>query len=167
MEEEALAYFSLDSKDRIAFSYTVEMRYRGQEHSVSSRYMPGMALEEFVEAFHTAHETAYSFRLPAARVEITIVHLQAEISGKVIDCPLLSNEDRSAARARKGERAVYFGNGTGWATCPVYDRNHLPAGERFAGPLLVEEPTTTTLVHEGQILEMTEHGILVITEKGP
>lgn len=165
MEEEALAYFSLDSKDQISFSYTVEMRYRGQEHSVSTRYVPGLQLDEFLEAFHIAHETAYSFRLPAARVEITILHLQAEISGKVIDCPLIGNEERSAEKARKGERSVYFGSETGWATCPVYDRDSLPADKTFRGPLLVEEPTTTTLVHQGQILEMTERGIMVITEE--
>lgn len=164
MEDEALAYFRLDRKDHIAFSYSVEMRYRGQEHSVSTRYASGMAMDVFLEEFHTAHETAYSFRLPSARVEITILHLQAEMSGKVIDCPLIGNEGRSLEKARKGERPVYFGNLAGWATCPVYDRGSLPAGIRLSGPLLVEEPTTTTLVQEGQVLEMTKHGIMVVTE---
>ncbi|CAN7258930.1 hydantoinase/oxoprolinase family protein [Aminobacter sp. LjRoot7] len=165
MEGEALSYFELDDKEGVAFSYGVEMRYHGQEHSVSARFSPSMQLADFAEAFHLAHETAYSFRLPDARIEVTNLHLQAEIAGNVIDCPPIDNDGRTVARARKGERNVYFGNDGGWKLCAVYDRNGLPCGERLSGPLLVEEPTTTTLVHAGQVLEVTDRGIMVITEE--
>jgi N-methylhydantoinase A len=165
MEGEALSYFDRDNTDGVTFSYTVEMRYHGQEHSVSTRFTPSMQLVDFAEAFHSAHETAYSFRLPDARIEVTNLHLQAEIAGNVIDCPPIDNDGRTVAKARKGERKVYFGNDGGWKSCAVYDRNGLPCGERLSGPLLVEEPTTTTLVHAGQVLEVTDRGIMVITEE--
>ena len=36
--------------------------------------------------------------------------------------------------------------------------------EDLAGPLLVEEPTTTTLVLPGQSLTVTDRGIMVLSE---
>jgi N-methylhydantoinase A len=164
MEDEARSYFAVDGKSGIAFSYAAEMRYRGQEHSVPARFSPDMSLADFVEAFHLAHETAYSFRLPEARIETTILHLQAEIAGNVIDCPLIDEKGRSLEAALRGERNVFFG-AEGWLTCPVYERNKLPSGRRLRGPLLVEEPTTTTLVLSSQLLEVTDRGIMVITEE--
>jgi N-methylhydantoinase A len=45
---------------------------------------------------------------------------------------------------------------------PVYDRGRLPAGFTIAGPAIVEEPSTTTVVHPGQRLTVDPTGNLVI-----
>jgi N-methylhydantoinase A len=50
-------------------------------------------------------------------------------------------------------------------TCVVYERGRLPAGFTADGPLLVEEPTSTTLVHPHQTLCVEPHGNLVITNR--
>jgi N-methylhydantoinase A len=42
-------------------------------------------------------------------------------------------------------------------------RPGLPAGFRFEGPAVVEEPNSTTLVFPGNRVEVTAHGHLVIT----
>jgi N-methylhydantoinase A len=44
----------------------------------------------------------------------------------------------------------------------IYEREQLPAGFSATGPLIVEEPAATTLVHPGQRLEVDEVGNLVI-----
>ena len=60
---------------------------------------------------------------------------------------------------------MFFGGGTDWRDCRVIERAGLSGGRQIEGPLLVEEPTTTTLVFPGQILEVTSTGFLLITEK--
>jgi N-methylhydantoinase A len=50
--------------------------------------------------------------------------------------------------------------------CPIYDRAKLRAGQRIAGPLIVEEWTSTTLVLPGQMLEIDAYGNLIITVEG-
>ena len=42
------------------------------------------------------------------------------------------------------------------------ERSDLPIGFSAPGPLVIEEPTTTTLVHPGQTLEVDDFGNLVI-----
>ena len=61
----------------------------------------------------------------------------------------------------KGRRAVDF-DIDGIHDTVVYERDELPVAFSAAGPLVVEEPTTTTLVHPGQTLEVDEAGNLVI-----
>lgn len=165
LRKEALIYFEREDDEGVNFEHLVEMRYRGQEHSVATRFETGMTLDAFRSAFHHAHETAYSFQLPHAHIEVTILHLRAELDGNVIGCPLIDGGGRSVAAALKSERDVYFGREAGWAICPVYDRSLLPTGDKLTGPLLVEEPTTTTLVLHGQRLTITDRGIMVLTEK--
>jgi N-methylhydantoinase A/oxoprolinase/acetone carboxylase beta subunit len=40
----------------------------------------------------------------------------------------------------------------------------LPAGTVLRGPVLIEEPTTTTLVLESQTVTVDRHGLLIIEE---
>ena len=53
----------------------------------------------------------------------------------------------SPATARKGSRRAWFG-GT-WHDTPLYERDRLPAGEPIAGPAIVEQADTTTIVPPG------------------
>lgn len=164
LEEEAIAYFGKGRDAEVQFTYLVEARYRGQEHGVFAAFGTDDESESFAARFHAAHEKAYSFRLPGAPIEITTLHLEALLKGPVIALPNLPASGRSMAVARTGSRAVYFGAGEGWVVCPVLDRNLLPPGATLAGPVIVEEPTATTLVLSDQVMEMTENGILVIRE---
>lgn len=164
LEEEAIAYFAKGTDAAIRFTYHVEARYRGQEHGVFAAFRRGDDVKHFADRFHAAHEKAYSFRLPDSPVEITTLHLEAVLSGPVIALPRLPRGDRSLEAALTGARDVYFGETQGWVTCPVLDRSLLPAGETVNGPAIVEEATATTLILDGQVMEMTETGILLIRE---
>jgi N-methylhydantoinase A len=68
----------------------------------------------------------------------------------------------------KGRRLVHFRHGHGSphaepVSTPVYDRQSLPPGFASEGPLIVEEPSTTTVVQLGQHLSVDNAGNLVIT----
>lgn len=167
MEEQAIAYFAKGQDADVQFTYLVEARYRGQEHGVFAAFRSDDTSETFADRFHAAHEKAYSFRLPGSSIEITTLHLEAVLKGPVIALPSLPVAGRSLEAARTGSRDVYFGANQGWVACPVLDRNLLPSHAMIAGPVIIEEPTATTLVLAGQVMEMTENGILVIRETKP
>ena len=67
--------------------------------------------------------------------------------------------------ALKETRPVFF-NGDGWLDTPIYDRSKLGFGAKAQGPLVVEEPTTATVVCPGQSLSVDEYGNLIVEMEG-
>jgi N-methylhydantoinase A len=53
----------------------------------------------------------------------------------------------------------------GWTSCDVYLRDELPPQAALEGPVLIEEPTSTTLVLEGQQVYRDRRGLLIIEEE--
>lgn len=165
LKREAVTYFAKGAAADIRYTCRVEARYRGQEHGVFALFEPGDDTENFAERYHAAHERAYAFRLPASPIEITMIHLEAVLRGPVIAIPKLKPDGRSLDAAFKSLREVYFGGEAGWVSCPVYERTKLPYLQKISGPLIVEEPTSTSLVLVGQELEVSEEGLLLIRER--
>ncbi|MCM2294089.1 hydantoinase/oxoprolinase family protein [Allorhizobium sp. BGMRC 0089] len=164
IERQAVAYFSSGPEADIRFTYQVEARYQGQEHGVFTDFLLDDTAESFAERFHAAHERAYSFRLDHATLEVTTLHLESVLTGHVISLPKIARKECDLESAKSGTRSVYFGADAGWLACPVYQRPLLPVDIVVAGPLIVEEATSTTLVLAGQELVQTEAGILIIRE---
>jgi N-methylhydantoinase A len=75
----------------------------------------------------------------------------------------MSAEGRSAQTARKGRRVVEFAE-EGSHEAAVLERELLPRDFTAEGPLIVEEASSTTLVHPGQHLRVDDLGFLHITE---
>ena len=162
IEHEASTYFAATSAGQLKFHHRVEMRYRGQEHSVSVNFSGGCA-EELLSDFHATHQKTFSFALMKAAAEITMLHLQTEVLSDVIGLPRIQDDQRNTLeRALKGQRAVFLAQGKGWVVCNVYDRSRLPIGLSIAGPALIEEATTTTLVLSGQRFTRDETGQLIV-----
>ena len=49
---------------------------------------------------------------------------------------------------------------------PVFERSNLPAGTRLKGPVVIEEPTSTTIVHSEDRLEIDDYGNMLIQIRG-
>ncbi|MDP9258311.1 MAG: hydantoinase/oxoprolinase family protein [Actinomycetota bacterium] len=142
---------------------SVDARYRGQEHTVRVPVASGPISTAALEvAFHELHRRAYTFDLEGdSAVELVTFHVSAH-----------GRAPREAALPRpsalpgstpvpKPSRAVDF-DLDGTHETAVYERDELPIGFSAPGPLVIEEPTTTTLVHPGQVLEVDDFGNLVI-----
>ena len=56
----------------------------------------------------------------------------------------------TAADAITGKRDVWLAEAGGFVSCPVYDRERLGPGHRFAGPAIVEQMDATTVLLPGQ-----------------
>ena len=165
LQTSAQEYFGSDASDDLGFSVSLELRYRGQEHSVSTLIDGAVSQEKIAEQFHKAHERAYSFALPGADVEITGLHLVGILDSPVINVPEVNGVAMSLDGTITSGKRVYLGRGRGWQECNLYQRDFLPPDQGISGPALVREPTCTTQILDGQTAHRESRGFLIIREK--
>jgi N-methylhydantoinase A len=166
MQEKAMILMGKQhiAKDRVHFQRYADMRYRGQEHTVKVPIEAGIfdqtKLQQTRKKFHQLHEQAYSFRLESP-IEIVNYHL---ISLGTTQKPQLRTVSGSGLRmdeALKGRRFVNFDE-LGFYESPVYERDLLPVEQRLNGPLVIEEPASTTVVFPDQTVVRDQYGFLHI-----
>ena len=161
LEQEVVARLVAEEIDpsSIRCERSADMRYRGQEHAVRVSVAPGDVSPGRVEEdFHALHHQKYTFDLRGDPVEIVTCHVSA--FGRRPTAPARAPRT-VGARVAKGRRRVDF-DADGVHDAVVYDRTALPAGFEARGPLVVEDETTTALVHAGQTLEIDEADNLVV-----
>ena len=145
---------------------SLDMRYVGQEHAVTV----DLPLELFQtqdrdgikSRFDAVHQTRYGFSVASEKAEI--VSLRSAIVGEMRKPPfehIAQGGPQPQPEAFRGTRPVYFA-GAGFVDTPTYDRSVLKAGNRIAGPALIEEHASTTVMHPGDSLEVDAFGDLVI-----
>ena len=166
LKQSAEKYFRTDANmadAEITYEDRIDLRYLGQEHSVTVPVTTETATVESILAnFHDAHEKTYTFRLDDTPVEFVTYRLAASANVPRPVLNKLSAEGRSLEAARQDSRMVDFPE-DGRHEAAVYARDKLPAGTLLNGPLIVEEATSTTLVHPGQKLRVDDFGFLHIT----
>ena len=96
-------------------------------------------------------------------VEIVTLRLRAVGLLPRPDVPRLELAGASVDGARKGARPVFRADERAWADYAVYDRALLPAGAELPGPAIVEERSSTAVMHAADSLKVGEYGELVIT----
>ena len=113
------------------------------------------------------HELRYGTSAPDERAEI--VSLRATVTGTMSKPPrtaIKSGDPRPVAAALAGTRPVYFREAGGFVETPTFARAGLLAGNRIAGPALVEEHASTTVLGPDDALEVDQFGDLVIAVAG-
>jgi len=144
------------------FIPTAELRYRGQEHTVNVP-MPGIKMNpghvaQIVETFNAAHQQQYGHSMMEDPIEIVTLRLRAI---GLLPRPTLPPIEKAAGNvenARKGSRKVYIRDRKAQVDYTVYDRTKLGAGHVIQGPAIVEEASSTTLVHSGDKLTVGNYG---------
>ncbi len=165
LRREANDYFADDgAASDLTFENQIDLRYAGQEHAVSVPVDPDRAsMDSLLDDFHAAHERAYTFRLADTPVEFVTFRLTATADVPRPKLGAWEADGRSREAAARGMRSIDFGE-DGRHETPVLERDLLPPGWEEPGPLVVEEPSSTTLVHPGQRLRVDGLGFLRITE---
>lgn len=150
------------SEDRMAFHRVVAVRYSGQEHAVTVDYPEGAAdpREAIREQFDRLHLRQYGHTMDDP-IETTTLRLHAV---GVVDKPELPKAERRPAGEAPsfGTRTVTL-EGDIEAEYKLLAREELMAGDVVAGPAVVTEHTATTVLHEGDRLEVGPYGELVIS----
>ncbi len=123
----------------------ISMRYLGQWRSLQVPMGTGPdALKRAVQTFHEQYEREFSFRQDDAPVEVYQLHLTA--IGKTPKPSFKPYEPVSQAPESPAERReVYFGE-DGWIDTPVYERDALAAGTTVAGPAIINQLDSTTVI---------------------
>jgi N-methylhydantoinase A len=151
----------------VLVSRGADMRYVGQEHAVSVELPVALFKAQDREGikrhFDAVHEVRYGYSAPQEPAEI--VSLRCAVTGGMRKPPVERIEAGGAspaAAASGGHRPVYFADAGGYVDTPTWRRTELKAGNRIAGPALVEEYASTTVIHPGDVLEVDAFGNLVI-----
>jgi N-methylhydantoinase A len=88
----------------------------------------------------------------------------------LIDTPELprppQGEPEPPAAARRGTRGAFFETTGQWVECPVWQRETLLAGNRMAGPAIIEEVSATTVLYPGDVARVDVIGSLVVEVGG-
>jgi N-methylhydantoinase A len=167
MENEAIEQYAQEDfpKEKIIFTRYADMRYLGQEHTVKVAVPDGIldqsSLDEMNRRFHALHEQHYTFKLENTPTEIVNLHLVAYGKVSKPQLAIWNGGNSDAETAVKEIRGVYFEE-VGWLDTKVYSREGLGRGVELAGPAIIEEPTTSTLVYPGQTLAVDRYGNLII-----
>jgi N-methylhydantoinase A len=138
------------------FRRSAEMRYAGQGHEVEGPVpadtLGPASLEPLTAGFEAAYRALYQ-RTPLG-VAIEALNWRVVVSGpepevRVDSVPGGPARDRVQAATAKKARLAYFPDAGGYVETPVYDRYGLEPGAVFAGPAIIEERESTTIIGPG------------------
>ncbi len=151
----------------IVVKHSADMRYVGQEHAVTvdvpselfaKRDVPGIKAR-----FDAVHEVRYGYSSREENAEIVSLRLSVVgVIPKPEHAPIAAANTISADAALIGLRPVEFGVLGGRIDVPIYAREKLGAGQRIAGPALVQEYASTTVLPPGDHLMVDRLGNLDI-----
>lgn len=148
--------------DEVSFDHWLEVRYRGQTHTVRVAYSKSATLAEFLQTFETTYKRRYGHANTNCEVEILGLRLGAEAGIPRPDLARLSGDEGAGAAPISGARQVYYPPPYGRMEVPVWRRDALPAGFEIAGPAIVEEYSATTVLLPGDIARVGALGEIVI-----
>ncbi len=152
MAEAAAGHFARFAPEAaIQHRQALDLRYQGQEHSVTVPLQAGAGFEAVRCAFDAAHERSYTFALPESAVELVGLRLSSRLDWPTLTLQPVAAERLPEEARPSGHRRLILPEGA-FEACPVYRRESLPLDLEISGPCLVEEETTTTLVLPGQVL---------------
>jgi N-methylhydantoinase A len=149
----------------VALVRSVDARYLGQGYEltvpVPAGRLDGAALARLRASFDDVYAVRYGYASPAEPVE-TVTWKLAAIAGAP-RVALAKAAPRADEHGRKGMRRAWFPETHGYADTPVYDRYALAAGTTLAGPAIVEERESTTVLPPGATATVDEYANLLVT----
>lgn len=167
LEREALAEARVEgfAPEAIRLTRLVELRYPHQGYTLAVA-CPTVAGEDdkrhLKKSFDDLHAQVYGQSAPKEDAEIVTFRLQSEIEVPRLAFPRLTPGDGRSERARKGDRALFDIDLGKFVTAAIFDRHKLMAGDRIAGPAIIDQFDATTVVPAGAVAEVDATGNLII-----
>jgi len=132
---------------------TADMRYAGQNYEIAVPLPDGSigpaTLNLLGSGFAEAHRRLYGFATEDDPVQLVTFRVEATGIVAKAELPKHAEAGPDAGGAIRETREVWLDESGGPARCPVYNRDLLRPGNRFAGPAIVEQMDATTLVLAG------------------
>ena len=140
-----------------------DARYVGQGYELTVPVPPGpldaAALARVRATFDEIYAARYGYANAGEPVEIVTWKLSAIGGAPRVT---LSKAAAGPAGGRRERRRAYFPETHGYVDCPVYDRYALAAGMQIAGPAIVEERESTSVLPPGALATVDEYANLIV-----
>jgi len=169
MEDEGRAAIGASQirPEQLVFERAADMRYVGQEHAVTVD-LPHSHFEARDRAaikrhFDEVHKVRYGTAAPQEPADI--VSLRVTVLGRMRKPPrheVASGQAQPEPDALRAHKPVYFRSAGQAVSTPVYRRDRLKSGNVIAGPALVEEHASTTVLQPGDTAQVDAFGNLQI-----
>jgi N-methylhydantoinase A len=149
-------------EDAVSVTRSADMRYVGQLHEINVRLPVGrfdsVAVDEVERLYTREYERLYRRRSLGHEIEAVNWRVVVGTAGEPFPAAVPSPEGELRP---KSEREVVLDE-TGSRSTPVYERAAIPLGAVIAGPAIVEEPQSTTVITAGRTATVDEHGNLCV-----
>jgi N-methylhydantoinase A len=124
-------------------------------------------IDALVDAFLAAHEQEFGYSVPLEFTSVEFVNARLVARGPAPVGELREETATGSAEdALIGTRDVHFAEAGGWVPAAIYDRERLKPGAELAGPAIVEQPDSTTVVPPGAEVRVDRYGNLVLDVRG-
>lgn len=153
-----------DGIERTDISYSADMQFRGQTHLIRIELPDkNVSKDDIQRIFEAAYFERFQVELP--EIKAVLVNINTTVVGVRPHVPLedlLNHENRATALndAKTDERDVIFADKT--HATPIYARDAIPLGAVIAGPAILEQMDSTSLVEPGTHGEIDTMGNLII-----
>jgi N-methylhydantoinase A len=144
---------AVQSAGELELERFLDMKFRRQVHNVripvAASDLETAGTEALVANFEAAYERIYGKGTAYRKAGVEISNFIVTATTKTYKPNLKEEkwESEDPSRARIDERQVYFDE---FISTPVFSLELLRAGNRIAGPAVVESPATTLLLHPAQ-----------------
>jgi N-methylhydantoinase A len=142
---------------------SLEMRYRGQKHSVQIRIGRGATAETILTKFDENYSSRYGHVNADCAVEIVGVRLFMEGDVARPGLESFGSSSQVANPTPSSKRVVYFPRPFERVETEVWDRSSLPVGFKISGPAIIEEYSSTTVLLPGDVAEIGRLGEILIS----
>jgi N-methylhydantoinase A len=146
----------------VRISYLADVCYVGQSYTLEIPFDPNEANlgTALYDRFLEAHDRVFGHSVngPAKIVSLRAVHQAG--GSEVLDEMRFAPLD---GPVEIGTRDILVEGHEGWLKARIFDRETMPIGFKFAGPAVVQQPDTTTLIEPGWFGVVDDAGNLVLT----
>jgi N-methylhydantoinase A len=151
--------------ERIRIERALDLRYAGQGYEITLpfRAQPAQAgdLQELRAAFDVQHRSMFGHMAAQEPVEIVSYRVRGIGLVPTVEMPKFKPAGTGLDDAWREERRVRFDGVE--IDCPVYRRERLDVGLHLAGPAILDQLDSTTVICPGQVARVDEWKNLIVT----
>ena len=162
MESDARAAFAREGygSARLQIDFSLDMRFQGQEASLSVPLAPAQDVTELREAFIRVYQETYGY-VSRDRIESVAIRLAATVADTpILDFSALQTPNGKTPDAI-GKRCAFLGRSSGWLDVPVLTRAGL--AHPVVGPAILESDDCTIVIPVAAKAEPDSTGNLLVT----
>ena len=145
----------------------LDMRYLGQGFELEVNLPAGTDMKNLYtslpDLFLDTYEKRFFTRFPDREMEIINWKAEIIVAGALPVGSYIFADHKDDTGALKGVRSVYSYREDRYVEWPVFDRYALRQGEKFTGPMLIEERASTAVIHEDDMVEIDDGLSLVVS----